>query len=65
MTAAAREAYGNPSSIHTPGQAARRAVDAARGEVAALLGASRKRSFSPAAAPRPITSRCSAWKRGM
>lgn len=42
MTAAAREAYGNPSSIHTPGQAARQAVDAARGEVAALLGASPK-----------------------
>lgn len=42
MTAAAREAYGNPSSIHAQGQAARQAVDAARGGVAALLGASPK-----------------------
>ena len=31
--------YGNPSSVHREGQAARRAVDRAREQVAALLGA--------------------------
>lgn len=46
MRAAAREAYlaaletlGNPSSVHTHGQAARRALEDARDEVAAALGA--------------------------
>lgn len=42
MTAAARDAFGNPSSIHTPGQAARQLVEQARAEVAALLNASPK-----------------------
>lgn len=31
--------HGNPSSIHQPGRAARAALDAARGQVAALVGA--------------------------
>jgi cysteine desulfurase len=31
--------YGNPSSIHGFGQEAKRAVDEARGQVAALIGA--------------------------
>lgn len=31
--------YGNPSSLHAAGQRARRAVDQARAQVAALLGA--------------------------
>ncbi len=31
--------FGNPSSIHTPGQQARKAVEHARAQVAALLGA--------------------------
>ncbi|HEV8383519.1 MAG TPA: aminotransferase class V-fold PLP-dependent enzyme, partial [Candidatus Acidoferrales bacterium] len=31
--------FGNPSSIHTPGQQARKAVEHAREQVAALLGA--------------------------
>jgi len=31
--------YGNPSSAHAPGRASRQAVDAARGQVAALIGA--------------------------
>ncbi len=31
--------YGNPSSLHTPGQTARRAIDRAREEIAATLGA--------------------------
>ncbi len=34
-----RGEYGNASSVHAMGQAARRAVDRARGEVAALIGA--------------------------
>lgn len=42
FTAAARGAFGNPSSIHTPGQAARQLVEDARGAVASLLKASPK-----------------------
>jgi cysteine desulfurase len=34
-----RERFGNPSSIHREGQAARRALEQARAEVAALVGA--------------------------
>ncbi len=34
-----RDQYGNASSVHAMGQAARRAVDRARGEVAALISA--------------------------
>ncbi|HSK08662.1 MAG TPA: cysteine desulfurase family protein [Vicinamibacterales bacterium] len=37
--AALREVYGNPSSLHAAGQRARRALDEARAEVAALIGA--------------------------
>jgi cysteine desulfurase len=36
---ALRDSYGNPSSIHREGQAARRTLEQAREEVAALLGA--------------------------
>jgi tRNA (5-methylaminomethyl-2-thiouridylate)-methyltransferase len=39
MTAALRDLGGNPSSTHAPGRAARQAVEAARAEVAALIGA--------------------------
>jgi tRNA (5-methylaminomethyl-2-thiouridylate)-methyltransferase len=39
MTAALRELTGNPSSAHAPGRAARAAVESARAEVAALIGA--------------------------
>jgi cysteine desulfurase len=39
MDRALREVYGNPSSVHAEGGAARAAVERARGEVAALLGA--------------------------
>jgi cysteine desulfurase len=42
FTAAARDIFGNPSSIHSPGQAARQTVEAARRDVAALLGATPK-----------------------
>ncbi len=35
---ALRDLWGNPSSIHTVGRAARRALEGARGEVAELLG---------------------------
>jgi tRNA (5-methylaminomethyl-2-thiouridylate)-methyltransferase len=39
MTAALRELPGNPSSVHAPGRAARAAIEDARAEVAALVGA--------------------------
>lgn len=42
FTAAARGVFGNPSSIHTAGQAARQLVEDARQDVAALLNASPK-----------------------
>ena len=41
MLAALMDLPGNPSSAHTVGRAAKRAVDAARRDVAALIGASR------------------------
>jgi cysteine desulfurase len=37
--ASARDAFGNPSSVHAEGQSARRLVEEARSRVAALLGA--------------------------
>ena len=39
MTACLRDDYGNPSSLHTPGQHARELLDQARATVAACLGA--------------------------
>jgi cysteine desulfurase len=39
MTAALREEYGNPSSVHHFGQRAKAALDEARSSVAALIGA--------------------------
>ncbi|HSY38172.1 MAG TPA: aminotransferase class V-fold PLP-dependent enzyme, partial [Polyangia bacterium] len=39
MTCALRDLPGNPSSVHAPGRAARAAVEQARAEVAALIGA--------------------------
>ncbi len=36
------QVYGNPSSIHTPGNEARAAIDEARGRVAELVGAAKK-----------------------
>jgi tRNA (5-methylaminomethyl-2-thiouridylate)-methyltransferase len=39
MTAALRDLSGNPSSAHAPGRAARAALEQARAEVAALVGA--------------------------
>lgn len=39
MLAGATELWHNPSSVHKPGQAARHAVEVARGHVASLLGA--------------------------
>ena len=39
LTAALRDAYGNPSSIHHFGQKAKALVDDARSQVAALIGA--------------------------
>jgi cysteine desulfurase len=40
MTMVLREEFGNPSSLHWFGQRARAALDLARGQVAALIGAS-------------------------
>src|SRR4029453_6227589 len=40
MVAVLREGFGNPSSLHWYGQKARAAVEEARREVAALVGAS-------------------------
>ncbi|MEM2890402.1 MAG: aminotransferase class V-fold PLP-dependent enzyme, partial [Candidatus Hadarchaeum sp.] len=34
--------YGNPSTVHTPGNEAREAMEEARGKVAELVGASKK-----------------------
>ena len=45
MTAALRENYGNASSIHTSGRTAHRAVDQARRQVAASVGASPEEIF--------------------
>lgn len=39
MTPYLKEVYGNPSSLHTVGQVAKEALDKARGEIAALIGA--------------------------
>ena len=39
MTAALREEFGNPSSVHHFGQRAKAAMDEARSAVAALIGA--------------------------
>src|SRR4029434_5448294 len=39
MTAALREEFGNPSSVHHFGQKAKAAIDEARSAVAALIGA--------------------------
>ncbi|MDE5765809.1 MAG: cysteine desulfurase NifS [Clostridia bacterium] len=39
MTPYLKEVYGNPSSLHTVGQVAKEALDKAREEVAALIGA--------------------------
>lgn len=41
----AREAFGNPSSVHWAGRPAREAIDRSREEVAALLGARRGEVF--------------------
>ena len=49
------EWYGNPSShIHSQGQAALRAVDRARAEVAALIGAKAARVFGEEAGPKLV-----------
>ena len=56
--------YGNPSShIHDQGQAAVRAVDQARAEVAAMIGAKGGRSSLPLEPPSRTTSPSSARRR--
>ena len=49
--------FGNAGSIHSEGQRARAAVDAARDSVAALMGRRPARSFSRAAGPKRTTWR--------
>ncbi|MCM1438353.1 MAG: cysteine desulfurase NifS [Roseburia sp.] len=39
MTPYLKEVYGNPSSLHTAGQVAKEALDAARAQIAGLIGA--------------------------
>ena len=52
-----REHFGNPSSAHVYGRRAKEAVDRARAQVAALLGAAAEEiSSSSRTAPRPTTS---------
>jgi hypothetical protein len=51
-----RERFGNPASrSHAWGWEAEQAVEAARRQVAALIGADRARSSGPAAPPSPTT----------
>src|ERR1700757_4464335 len=47
------ETFGNPSSVHAVGQRARRAVEEARDEIAALLGASPAERFLTSGGPEP------------
>ena len=49
------DAFGNPSSGHWASTPAKAALDHARGQVAALLGAAPTRSYSPAAAAKRTT----------
>ena len=49
------EEYGNPSSLHTKGFAARQRMEAARAAVAARLGARPEELTFTRAAPRPTT----------
>jgi cysteine desulfurase len=49
--------FGNPPSNHALGRRARDAVEAARAEVANLVGASPREMLFTSGAPRPITSR--------
>ena len=52
---AALDAVGNPSSVHAEGRAARRLIEEAREQVAALVGRARRATWcSPPAGPRPI-----------
>ncbi|MCX4906964.1 aminotransferase class V-fold PLP-dependent enzyme [Streptomyces sp. NBC_00878] len=48
--------FGNPSSSHSYGDQPRHALDQARAQVAALIGARPDEIASPAPAPRPTTS---------
>ena len=63
LTAAARDVWGNASSVHHFGQQAKAVLDEARGQVAALLGADPPRSSSPPAAPKATTRRFAARPR--
>jgi len=49
------EEFGNPSSGHWASMPAKAALEQARGQVAALIGARPTRSFSPAAAAKQTT----------
>lgn len=70
MLPALRDGYGNPSSTHEEGTAARRCVEAAREDVAALLGASPREVVFTAGATEAnntvlasLTSAATPWTR--
>ena len=66
MTPYFSEHYGNPSELHALGRATREAVEQARCQVAAALGAAEKRSSYRAGAPSrttwPSSATCSALR---
>ena len=47
--------FGNPSSIHAPGQKAKTLIETARGQMAKAIGCSSMRSYLPVAEQKPIT----------
>ena len=59
--AAAFDIFGNPSSVHSEGRAARALMEEARAAVAAAVGADAATSSSPPGEPRPTRWR---WRRG-
>lgn len=70
MLPALRDGYGNPSSTHEEGAAARRCVESARADVAALLGASPREVVFTAGATEAnntvlfsLTSDATPWTR--
>ena len=56
--------FGNPSSVHAAGRAARNAVDGARDALAAVIGASQRELVFTATASPPTSFTCSViqWK---
>ena len=63
MARAAREAWGNPSSVHAVGRRARAIVEDAREAVARLARADARDVVLTAGVRRRTTSRCAARSR--